>query len=107
MISTPSFTFNSLFEQFEDYLFIYQKLDFSEKEVKELWKKYKDSIVDYIKVLLNVNYLPCSNNKSLCQYILKGYVDFCLENPDISIDFETYWKDMVYEAMDNLDAEEF
>lgn len=107
MICTESFTFNSPFEQFKKSLvnaYDNHEIEYNDKIIernaKKLWQRYGKDVLAFIDGKLGDPELNWDNEAEVCKAILNQYVENAKNEPEIVISFETYWSDLMLEAME-------
>ena len=73
-----------------------------------IWEEYygadicaflDDKLPEYFEVL------EWDNSIEVTKAVAIMYIDYCAENPDFQIDLETFWKDLMRQAMEAQDVQ--
>lgn len=103
MISTVSFVFISPFKQFESCI---QDLKITNEEPQELWKDYGSDILAWLDgIVEDPENVDWNNEVCACETILKAYVEHSMNYPNELVSFETYWRNLMMDAIqDNIES---
>lgn len=71
--------------------------------INEVWNEYGDDVLAYLDGYLPEYFsdLEWDDSVEVTKAVAIMYIDYCAENPYFQIDIETYWRDLMREAMDS------
>ena len=77
-----------------------------DKAIDWIWDEYSDDICAFLDGNLPEYFsdLEWDNDVGVTKAVVVMYIDYCVENPNFCVDLETYWRDLMRQAMD---AQEF
>jgi hypothetical protein len=77
-----------------------------DKAIDWIWEEYGDDVCAFLDGNLPEYFgdLEWDDSVEVTKAVAIMYIDYCADNPYFQIDLETYWKDLMRQAMD---AQEF
>lgn len=104
MITTPTFTFNSPYQQFKESLIRFN-VDEKTYDFEQKWIDFSDDIFAWLDGIVENPDFDWNVEIAACKAILGAYINHCLMYPEAAIDFETYWKELMDSAIsDNYES---